>query len=122
MHKIDRPFDSRIRGMHEQVKEVEDGLVEAGECIACLPEQRRAEVIAAMDRVFKAGLLLGALKQQPVSVTMKDNEMLLGPDLRAHLREVEVVQNEIGNLRRVAQQVFHERSARHIRSTMRKAA
>ena len=122
MHKVDRPFDPRIRDMHTQVRHTEDELVEAGEYIDSLPEHQRAEAIAAMRNVFDAGVTLGELNNQPVSTVAQEGQMLLGPDLRAHLREVEVVQNGIEDLRRVAQQVFHERSARHLRSTMRQAA
>ncbi|MDD5469677.1 MAG: hypothetical protein PHO92_02655 [Candidatus Peribacteraceae bacterium] len=119
MHKAERPFDPRIRQVRRQVRQTEEELVAVGEYLESLPQRQRAEAIAAMHKVFDAGVTLGALNQAPVSVPIQGGDTLLGPDLRAHLREVGVVQDEIGQLLRVAQQVFRERTARHLRSTMR---
>ena len=119
MQKVDRPYDPRIRQVRRQVRQTEEELVAVGEYLASLPGRQRADAIAAMHKVFDAGITLGELHQAPISVPTQGGDMLLGPDLRAHLREVEVVQDEIGQLLRVAQQVFRERTARHLRATMR---
>ena len=122
LHKVDRPFDPRIREVRRQVRQTEGKLVEVGEYLARLPEQQRAEAIAAMHKVFDAGVTLGGITQTALPPPLKNEQVVLGPDLRAHLREVEVVQREIAQLRNVTQQIFHERTARHLRATMRRAA
>ncbi|MDD3897118.1 MAG: hypothetical protein PHU04_04790 [Candidatus Peribacteraceae bacterium] len=119
MYKAERPYDPRIREVRRQVRQTEGELVEVGEYLASLPGRQRADAIAAMHKVFDAGVTLGEILQTPVSPPIRNEQVMLGPDLRAHLREVEVVQGEIGQLRNVTQQIFHERTARHLRSTMR---
>ena len=119
MHKVDRPFDPRIRQVRCQVRQTEEELVEVGEYLARLPERQRAEAISAMHKVFDAGVTLGGITQTALPPPLKNEQVVLGQDLRAHLREVEVVQGEIAQLRNVTRQIFHERTARHLRSAMR---
>ena len=114
MNAAERPFDQRIRDIRGEVQKAEEGLCRAGEYLADLPGQEREKALKAMQDVFDAGVMLG--EHQHTSPMNIPEQPLIGPDLRAHLREAQVVQTEMGQLRNIAQQIFHQRSARMKRS------
>jgi len=115
MNKENRPFDPRIREIRGEVKDAEQGLCEAGEYLADLPAAEQAKAVAAMQKVFDAGVMVGEHKHTPVMSSNPDHP-LIGPELKAHLQEAKVVQTEMQELRTVTQQILQERSKRYARS------
>ena len=80
-----------------------------------LSDLQRREAIAACQKAFDAGATLGELRHTPSTIPVESDNPLIGADLRAHLREAQVVQREVYQLRNVAQQILHERNARQMR-------
>lgn len=115
-----RPFDLRIRKIRQEIQEKEGDLVAVGEYVQDLPPAERPAAIAALQKAYDVGQSLGEMQHTPPAPPVDpDGELKLGDELRAHLKEARQVQQDIDQLRNVAQQIFHERTKRKARRRLR---